>query len=76
MRFYLKMILLLIVSACSGCAMLPEGSELGWYYRVGYDANKSFAWNWTNAPRDPAWQCPGKGKEGLPPGIPTWMDCK
>lgn len=64
------------LAALQGCAALPAGSELGWYYRIGPDANKSFAYNWTNAPRDPRWECPGPGKPGVTPGVPTWMDCK
>lgn len=71
----MKAFALFIALSLQGCAALPDGSEAGFYYRIGPDANRSFAYNWTAA-RDPAWQCPGKGGPGVTPGVPTWMDCK
>lgn len=70
----MKAALIVAVAALQGCAALPAGSEAGWYVRIGPDANRSFAYNWTEA-RDPSWQCPGPGRPGVTPGVPTWMDC-
>src|SRR5258708_32845413 len=57
----------------TGCAALPEGSEAGFWIRVGPDANRSFAHHWPGSPLDPRWTC-HKG-ESLASGIPTWKDC-
>ncbi len=65
--------LVMSCASLAGCGALPQGSEGGFWFRIGPDANRSFAYHWTGSPRDPQWRCP-KG-ESRASGIPTWMDC-
>lgn len=62
----------LVFLALGGCALAPDGSEAGFWFRIGTDANQSFAYQWGNLPRDPTWRCPGPDES--PTGIPSWIE--
>lgn len=66
---------LAVFGALQGCAVLPEGSIVGMYFRVGYEQNRTMNFEWTNEPRDLDWQCPVSADGKPQPGVPTWMQC-
>jgi hypothetical protein len=67
--------LLALCLTLSGCALLPEGSEVGLWIRLGPDQNRSMAWSWSDIAPDPAWRCPPAAERGRDPGVPGWMKC-
>ena len=60
--------------ALQGCALLPEGSLVGAYFRIGHANNRSMNFEWSNEARDLDWKCPLDAPV-VTPGIPTWMQC-
>jgi hypothetical protein len=64
----------LTAAVLQGCVLLPEGSQGGIWFRIGYEQNRSMSLQWDSTPRDPTWKCPLE--QPIPAsGVPTWMKC-